>query len=174
MRRLIPSPALLIACLALVLSMGGVSYAATRIGTKDIANNAITSVKIKDGAVSPADLSAASVASLSVRAYGYVPWKGDGVIAFESARTRGFSSVTRPATGVYCLTLTDATLDPTTLAPIVTVDWDKSAGANLTAYVSVSAAGCPAGSDLAVRTFSFVAGKPYKPSDTVGFTVLVP
>lgn len=54
------------------------------------------------------------------------------------------------------------------------VDGDKSAGANLTAYVSVSAHGCPAGSGLAVRTFSFTAGKPYRPSDTVGFTVLVP
>lgn len=165
---------MLVACLALVLSMGGVSYAATRIGTKDIANNAITSVKIKDGAVSPADLSAAALASLSVRAYGYVPWKGDDVVALESTRTRGFSSVTRPATGLYCLTYTDAAVDPATVAPVVSVDWDKSAGANLTAYVSVSAASCPAGSDLAVRTFSFVAGKPYKPSNTVGFTVLVP
>ena len=174
MRRLIPSPALLVACLALVISMGGVSYAATRIGTKDIANNAITSVKIRDGAVGPADLSQASRDTLSVRAYGYVPWKGDDVVALEAARTRGFSSVTRPLTGVYCLTLTDARIDPKTVAPIVTVDWDKSAGANLTAYVSVSAAGCPEGSDLAVRTFSFVAGKPYKPSNTVGFTVLVP
>lgn len=165
---------MLVACLALVLAMGGVSYAATRIGTKDIANSAVTSAKIRDGAVRVADLNAATRASLSARAYGYVPWKGDDVVALEAARTRGFSSITRPATGVYCLTYADAALDPDTAAPVVTVDWDKSAGANLTAYVSVSAAGCPEESDLAVRTFSFVAGKPYKPSNTVGFTVLVP
>ncbi|CAI9415895.1 hypothetical protein HIDPHFAB_02639 [Nocardioides sp. T2.26MG-1] len=163
---------MLVACLALVLSMGGVSYAATRIGTKDIANSAITSVKIKDGAVNPADLSAGSRAALSVRAYAYVPW--DGTVDLDPARSRGFASVTKPATGVYCLTFTDPSLDPATVAPVVTVDWDKSAGANLTAYVSVSAHDCPAGSDLGVRTFSFTAGKPYKPSDTVGFTVLVP
>jgi len=164
---------MLVACLALVLAMGGVSYAATRVDTKDIANSAVTSAKIKDGTVRPADLSTASLAGLSVRAYGYVPWDGEAV-ALEPGRTRGFGSVTRPATGLYCLTYTDAGLDPATVAPVVTVDWDKSAGANLTAYVSVSAHGCPEGSDLAVRTFSFTAGKPYRPSDTVGFTVLVP
>jgi len=163
---------MLVACLALVLSMGGVGYAATRIGTKDIANGAVTSVKIKDGTVRPDDLGAAALAGLSVRAYGYVPW--DGTVDLDPARSRGFASVTRPATGVYCLTYTDAALDPATVAPVVTVDWDKSNGANLTAYVSVSAHECPAGSDLAVRTFSFTAGKPYRPSDTVGFTVLVP
>ncbi|ABL83225.1 MULTISPECIES: hypothetical protein [unclassified Nocardioides] len=172
MRRLIPSPAMVVACLALVLSLGGVSYAASRIGTKDIANSAITSVKIKDGAVRPADLSASSLAALSVRAYTYVTWE-DPVI-LDPARTRGFASVVRVKTGVYCLTYADDSIDPDTVAPAVSVDWDKSAGANLAAYLSKSAAGCPEGSDLGVRTFTFTAGGSYKLANAVAFTVVVP
>lgn len=163
---------MIVACLALVLSMGGVGYAATRIGTKDIANSAITSVKIKDGAVRPTDLSASSLAALSVRAYTYVTWQDPVVL--DSARTRGFASVSRPKTGVYCLTYSDDSLDPGILAPLVSVDWDGSAGANLAAYLSKSAHDCPEGADLGVRTFSFTAGNPYRPANTVAFTVVVP
>lgn len=163
---------MIVACLALVLSVGGVSYAASRIGTKDIANNAVTSVKIKDGAVRSADLNARALAGLSVRAYTYVTWEDPVVL--DSERTRGFASVTRPRTGVYCFTYSDDSLDPATVAPLVTVDWDKSAGANLAAYISKSANRCPEGADLGVRTFSFTAGNPYKPANSVAFTVVVP
>ena len=93
---------------------------------------------------------------------------------FDPARTRGFASVTRPKTGVYCLTLLDDTLDPTATAPVIGVDWDNSSGANLAAYLSKSAHQCPEGSDIGVRTFSFTAGNAYKPANTVAFTILVP
>ena len=55
---------------------------------------------------------------------------------------------------------------------MVTVDWDDSTGANLTAYLSKSAHECPEGADIGVRTFTFVAGRPYKPSNNVAFTIL--
>ncbi|WP_148613713.1 hypothetical protein [Nocardioides rubriscoriae] len=42
--------------LALVVALGGTSYAAVRIGTKDLRDNAVTSVKIKNGAVTGADV----------------------------------------------------------------------------------------------------------------------
>jgi hypothetical protein len=172
MRRLIPSPAMLVACLALVLSLGGVGYAAATIGTKDIRNDAITSAKIKDGAVRPADLRASSVESMKVRAWADVLVSPE--LALDPARTRGIETVTRPKTGVYCLTFTDSGFDPGTVAPVVGIDWDNSSGANLAAYVSKSAHGCPEGTDLGVRTFSFTAGNPYRPADTVAFTVVVP
>ena len=44
-------PATLIACAALFVSLGGVTYAATQIGTRQIANGAVTGVKIHRGAV---------------------------------------------------------------------------------------------------------------------------
>jgi hypothetical protein len=44
-------PATLIACAALFVSLGGVTYAATQIGTRQIANGAVTGRKIHRGAV---------------------------------------------------------------------------------------------------------------------------
>jgi hypothetical protein len=161
-----------VASLALALSVGGVSYAAARIGTKDIANDAIISVKIKDGSVQPADLGPATVRSLQVRAYTSVVVSPD--VAIDSTRNKGFATVTRPKTGVYCLTLTDTSLDTSTTAPVVTVDWDNSSGTNLAVYLSKSSFECPDGTDLGVRTFSFKAGKPFRPANTVAFTLLVP
>ena len=51
-RRLRPSPALVIALLALFVSIGGVGYAASKIGTSDIQNKAVTKRKIDKQAVS--------------------------------------------------------------------------------------------------------------------------
>ncbi len=44
-------PATLIACAALFVSLGGVTYAAATIGTRDLKNGAVTSAKIRRGAV---------------------------------------------------------------------------------------------------------------------------
>lgn len=156
--------------LALVLCASGVSYAAGRIDTSDLRNGAVTSAKIKDGGVQPVDLAPAARPQPGARAYANVTVAA----AFQPSRTSGFTSVTRPRTGVYCLTLADGTVDPRTTAPVVGVDWDNSSGSNLAAYLSKSAHQCPEGSDLGVRTFSFTAGTANKPSDTVAFTLLVP
>lgn len=55
-RRLRPSPALIIACLALFVALGGVGYAAFKlkpnsVKTKNIKNGAVKEKKIADGAV---------------------------------------------------------------------------------------------------------------------------
>lgn len=160
------------ACLALALSLGGVSYAATKIGNRDIEDDAITSSKIRDGAVTLVDLRGEVRNALGVQAHASIAVSQGPTI--EAARSEGFAKVTRPKTGVYCLRFSDADLDPATTSPVVTVDWDDSSGANLAAYLSKSAHECPAGADLGVRTFTFVAGKPYKPSNNVAFTILVP
>jgi hypothetical protein len=169
-RRFIPSPALIVACLALVLASGGVSYAAAKITTRDIADSAITGSKIKDATIGAIDLGPSSRALMGVRAYADVTV--DAV--FDTTRTHGFANVTRPKTGVYCLTLTDPAIDPATTAPVVGVDWDNSSGANLAAYLSKSAHQCPEGADFGVRTFSFTAGANNKPSNIVSFTIVVP
>ena len=171
---------MIVASLALLLCLGGVGYAAAQIGTKDIQNDAVTSAKIRDGAVTSteirdgavglADIDPAAQAAMTVRAWANVTVEA----AFIAARTKGFATVTRPRTGVYCLTLTDATLDPATVAPAVTVDWDNSSGANLAVYLSKSAHQCPAGSDLGVRTYSWTAGASSKLVNTVAFTIVVP
>ncbi len=52
----IPSPAMIVACVALFIAMGGTSYAAVTlaansVGTKQIKSGAVTAAKIKNGAV---------------------------------------------------------------------------------------------------------------------------
>lgn len=46
-----PSPAMVVALVALFLSIGGVGYAASQIGTNDIKNNAVTTKKLHKQAV---------------------------------------------------------------------------------------------------------------------------
>src|SRR3954449_5685183 len=55
------SPAMVIACVALLVALGGGAYAAFKlpknsVGTKQIKKNAVTGSKIKDGSLKPADL----------------------------------------------------------------------------------------------------------------------
>ncbi len=57
----LPSPAMGVALVALVVALGGTSYAALRIGTKQIRNNAVTSEKIRNGGVRSVDLARNSV-----------------------------------------------------------------------------------------------------------------
>ncbi len=86
-RKMLPRPAMVVAVIALMAAVGGSAYAATKIDTEDIANDAITarqvqndSLKgkdfkqgglkgsdIKDGSVATKDLSEEAVASLKPR-----------------------------------------------------------------------------------------------------------
>lgn len=52
-----PSAPMAVSVAALVVALGGTSYAATQIQTGDIAKNAVTSGKIADGTIKKADLS---------------------------------------------------------------------------------------------------------------------
>ena len=56
-----PSPAMGVALIALIVAMSGTTYAAVRIGTKQIKNNAVTSEKIRNGHVRNVDLARNSV-----------------------------------------------------------------------------------------------------------------
>ncbi len=58
-----PSLSLLISIVALIVATGGTSYAAVKIGTRDIQNNAVTSAKIKNNTISSADVRNGSLKS---------------------------------------------------------------------------------------------------------------
>jgi hypothetical protein len=64
----IPSPAMIVACVALFVALGGTSYAATKlaansVGSKQIKSNAVTTAKIKNGAVTTAKIKGGAVTS---------------------------------------------------------------------------------------------------------------
>jgi hypothetical protein len=70
--RLRPSPALVIACLALFIAMGGVGYAAVKLGkgnvkTRNIKNGAVTAKKLAPGAVTAPKLAPAGQAVTASR-----------------------------------------------------------------------------------------------------------
>jgi hypothetical protein len=62
----LPSPAMGVALIALVVALSGTTYAAVRIGTKQIKNNAVTSVKIRNGQVRSVDLGRNSVVTAKI------------------------------------------------------------------------------------------------------------
>ncbi len=62
-----PSPALVISILALFVALGGSAYAATKVGTKDIKANAITSAKIKKNAVTTAKIKKNAVTTAKIK-----------------------------------------------------------------------------------------------------------
>jgi hypothetical protein len=66
-RRPRPSPALIIALVALFVSIGGVGYAASKIGTNDIKNQAVTKPKIAKKAVTTGRLADQAVTERTLR-----------------------------------------------------------------------------------------------------------
>jgi hypothetical protein len=95
-----------------------------------------------------------------------------GVVQFEAARTKNFTAVTRPLTGVYCVTpATGLTLANVPI--MVTIEWSNSLGSDLLVYpVGIPAAPCT-GAQLQVRTFRLPGGVA-TPSDDVAFFLWVP
>ena len=68
-KRYRPSPAMIVAIIALVLSLGGTSYAAitlprNSVGATQIKRNAVTGAKVKNGSLSTSDISSASLSKL--------------------------------------------------------------------------------------------------------------
>jgi hypothetical protein len=61
-----PSPALVIACIALFVAMGGVSYGLVRITSRDIKNNTIRSRDVRNGGLLGKDLKRATVGGREV------------------------------------------------------------------------------------------------------------
>jgi hypothetical protein len=66
-KNLRPSPALIVALVALMAGLGGTAIARTLVTGKDIANDAITSRHVKDGSLTSADLSPRMRAAMNHR-----------------------------------------------------------------------------------------------------------
>ena len=117
MRR--PSPALVVACIALFIALGGTSYAVTQlpknsVGTKQLKKNAVTSQKIKDGAIDQADLAAGVTTSL----------KGAATSAYVYLPDANFTAETHPALddGFIIASVDIATAVPSRLTVTATVN----------------------------------------------------
>lgn len=84
-----PSPAMIVAMVALVVAMGGSAYAATKIGTKQIKNGAVTQPKLSSG-----------LKKGSIAAYASIDGFGPTI---QGSYKKNVTGVTRAGTGLYCL-----------------------------------------------------------------------
>ncbi|MEA2272258.1 MAG: hypothetical protein QOI98_966 [Solirubrobacteraceae bacterium] len=164
-----PSPAIIVACLALIVALGGTSYAVSQLPA-----NSVGTKQLKDHSVTPRKVAPKTVQLLKgVRAYAYVK-AGFPHPTLEPARTKGFASVTRVGTtGVYCLT-PNAAIDPRTSAPAVTAVWNNGVLDRATAQLETTLDKCGE-RQIEVYTYTDGSGDQY-PHATVGidFTVVLP
>jgi hypothetical protein len=95
-----PSPALVISILALFVALGGSAYAASKIGTKDIKNNAITPAKIKKNAVTTAKLkdNAVTGSKINEGSLGSVPSAATATNATNAVNAENAKNWSRYAT----------------------------------------------------------------------------
>ena len=197
----LPSPALVVALVALVAALTGSAIALPGKGSvdsgdiknrtivgKDIKRSTINSLRGRRGAQGPAgakgdtgDAGPAGAAGAagaagpagpagSARAYAQI---NDSGPAFVAQRTKGFTAVSRPATGLYCLTVDPATgitvgTDPS-VPTVASVEFGNTTTATApNVQVRGSNALCATG-QLEVHTFDGAAA-----ADDVSFTLLVP
>lgn len=110
----------------------------------------------------------ATGAAGTARAYAEV---SSATIGLVSARTRGFTGVSRPGTGVYCLVPDPALgLDPEAVAAVASVEWGTSTSHGGSAEVHGAASGSCSSGEFAVRTLDSAGAA----SNAVSFHLLVP
>jgi hypothetical protein len=125
-----------VATLALFLALGGASYAAFRlpkrsVGTRQLRNGAVTSAKVRNRSLRARDFKAGQLPSGergpagSARAYAEVNAGGVSLApSFKPGAVKGFTAVSNPSTGLYCLT-PEAGIDAHTSAAVVSPLWES-------------------------------------------------
>jgi len=121
-----PSPAMIVACLALLFSLGGTSYAAVAlqansVGTKQLKNSAVTTAKIKKGAVTGARVRSNSLTGANIleSSLGQVPAAHS---ADNASALGGYaaSSLARVATGSASAAVTSGSTSVTIASVSIT------------------------------------------------------
>lgn len=163
--RLRPSPAMVVACIALAVSLGGTSYAVLKlpknsVGSKQLKRNAVTGKKVKSrsltaddfkegelpaGAQGPQGPAGATGPAGSAMAYARV-LGATPPYALDTSRSYNVTSVTRIDLGAYCLTV-----NGTPKNVVATVDSTQDV-ANATVANTALLGLCPPGTNAFVMT----------------------
>ena len=88
-------------------------------------------------------------------------------VSLDLSRTKGFTAVSRPFDGVYCLTPVDG-IDPGSRPAIVSAEWGNSAGGELEPYWYADSSECSLGEYEVITEQAGVS------SNNVAFTISVP
>jgi hypothetical protein len=149
LRRLVPSPSMFVALVALFVALGGSAYAAIVITGKNIRNSTVVGADIKNGALASRDLKKDSVGGVAIleSRLKTVPSasQADGLTRFavvtnagSLARGRNVTSAVRTGVGRYQ----------------VTFDRDVRGCAYLATIGDSSAAGPPQGSEITTSSLA--------------------
>src|SRR5919109_3220613 len=98
LHRFRPSPAMVVALIALFVSLGGVGIAATKIGTKQIKNGAVTAKKLHKNAVTKKKIKNNAVIGSKI-ADGAVQEDEPGPPAVSTDKSRGWAGGARKLAG---------------------------------------------------------------------------
>jgi hypothetical protein len=198
MRLRIPSPAMLVALLALFVALGGSSYAAFKlpknsVGNKHLKKNAVTGKKVKAGSLRLSDFKGTDRAQLrgaqglqgpagaqgaqgaagpagTARAYAHVVANA-GSPTLDTAHTKNFSAVSLASTGVYCLQAASG-ISSEELPEVVSADWGNSSNTNPGVHAHPGF-NCPTGQfEVITRDNSAATAGAY--TNGVSFYVIVP
>lgn len=123
--RLRPSPAMIVAIIALVLALGGTSYAAIMlpagsVGTKQLQKNAVIGSRVKNGSLSVADINAASLSGLGRVALNH----GFASLAADATGTVSTVTLKVPAKGFVLVNGWVDAAEPT--GPVGVTVWDDT------------------------------------------------
>ncbi|MDQ6822409.1 MAG: hypothetical protein M3076_19090 [Actinomycetota bacterium] len=183
----------IIALVALFVALGGTSYAAIAlpagsVGTKQLRNGAVTAAKVRKGSLLAKDFQSGQLPqgpqgsqgpqgpqgnpgpAGTARAYALVDSSG----SFEpSVAHPGFTDVSSPAIGFYCLTPA-AGISPAQSPAVATADWNLSPDGPSMALYRSTTVGSPicSPSQYEVVTYNMHASPPAVAAEA--FAVIVP
>jgi hypothetical protein len=174
-----PSASLIVATIALMVAVGGTGYAAFRlpagsVGTPQLKDGAVTARKVRvhsllakdfkpgqlrtgagsttGGTGSPGAVGGTGPAGPqgTARAYGLISSAG----SLSTSRSKGITAVSRPAVGIFCITLASSIPASTTTAVATPDEGDASSTDKAVAHINSSAPDCPAGDlEVVMRRF---------------------
>ena len=149
-----PSASMIVALVALMVALGGTSYAAitlpkNSVGSKQLKKNAVTTAKIKNGAVTAKKI---NPKGLSARAIAYAHIEANGTLDASHSKHVSASSLSTATTGVYCLKVSVPVVNVTATADIESSGQFSVVSAILAGqdphnYIG---AACPAGDNVLV------------------------
>ena len=167
--------------LFVAVSGSGVAFATVlipnnSIGTAQLKNAAVTSAKVHAHSLTASNIKSGSLLAgdfatgqLREGPHAYATVDNES-LSFLGTHP-GFTAVSRPGTGVYCLKLASGV--PTVNAhTVASPEWDHSSGSDLLVEPLTAVSVCAAGT-LEIHTYQLPSGTATA-SNSVGFTVLIP
>ena len=137
-----PSPAMIVACIALVFSLGGTSYAAVvlqanSVGTKQLRNSAVTSAKVKNNSLTGADIRESSLGKVPSATSADNAQAVNGYAASSLARVAMKSASAAVTAGSTSVTIAQVAIAAPTAGFVLVHGYVTANGGTGTFYVRV-------------------------------------